>query len=359
MSDIFVNYDDVRGLFSSLAKLSRTSEKVTINGVATGIGLADFEIFPRLKLPAPALPGINLDSTAISNLLTFVGSSDLPGMRNTERLNGFCHAFGWKADAMMHFLKSTTGRLGRNPSLLFDWCNFNDLWTSKTEKEAWVRQFEKGVGLYIIAGPPGHGTNQTMRDTVVELKSNGVAIDPAPIPAYVDFDGEYPSNEYLSELDQRFEGSTVLYGQAFDDRAIHMALHFATTKIVVLLVQAASSHEALHLVRRQGDDAVKPVQAVMAMRRFFEPGLPLETTEPLRSISARTILDPRNVPEHTYWPKPFKGHLFHIATAIIGLAAKNLITPERANELVHFEVERKTAPDEIAIGNEIYSSMRR
>jgi hypothetical protein len=67
----------------------------------------------------------------------------------------------------------------------------------------------------------------------------------------------------------------------------------------------------------------------------------------------------RAAPEHTYWPKPFNGHLFHTGAAIIGLASQGLNTAERASELVQFEVERKLVPGDITIGGEHYKSLRR
>jgi hypothetical protein len=359
MSDIFLNYVDVRSLFARLARLSHADETATMAGIAEGIGLADFEVFPRLKLPPAAVPGVNLDTSTISNLLTCTRKHDLPNMRNTDRLEEFCAAFGWKADAMMHFLKSTTAAVGRNVTLKFDWSNNNDLWVNDAEEAFWLHQFKRGTGLYIIAAPPGHGSNQTMCHTVAALEASGIAVSPAPIPGYIDFDGENPSAEYLSGLDDRLARSSVLYGQAFDDRGVHMALHFAATKIVILILQADSSHAALNLVRRHGRDAVDQVRALMAMRRFFEPHMKAQPGSPLRSISARTFLDTQNAPEHTYWPKPFNGHLFHIGTAITGLAAHGLITAERASELVQFEVERKLVPGDVAIGGEHYSSFHR
>lgn len=354
MSDIFLNYDDVRLLFSGLSKLNHANEPVTMACISAAVGLPDDELFPRLKLPAPELPGINLDTSAISNLIAYARTNDLSQLRNTDRLNGFCDAFGWKPDAMMHFLKSTTAKLGRNPSLLPGWSNFNEIWINDQEKETWLRQFDKGTGLYIIVGPPGHGLSQTMRETVSQLTASRPAFDPAPIPVYDDFDGEPPSAKAIEEFDHRLKGNSLLYGPALDDSSIRMALHFARTEIVVVFIHAPSSHMALHLVRRAGEDAVQYVRVLMAVRRFFEPAKPPELPLPLRSYSARAIVEPQTVPEHTYWPTPMQAHQFPIATAIIGLAADNLITAERASELIGALAPNNLPPEKLILVGEEY-----
>lgn len=163
MSGIFLNYDDVRRLVKHLGERRPTGGTVTDAGSLLADGLNT--PFSRLetkvwsKHPPMEPEGIELTLEIYEKLRALIISSDLTRLPQVKRLSAVAECFGWRADALMHSLKTTTK--GRNQTLSDDKA-FLDRFVGavgQRKASAWKAVLEGGRGLYIVAGDIGSGAS--------------------------------------------------------------------------------------------------------------------------------------------------------------------------------------------------------
>jgi hypothetical protein len=177
MSDIFLNYDDVRHLVKFLGKYQPDEDtsfariRLIAAGLQTNVGLLN----SRLQSNDTAGgTGINLTRERYADLCVAIQSHDLMNMRNTDRLEVVANALGWRGDALMHHLKATTGEMGKNPSLSYktdfvgDFLNFVGI----EHFEHWRMMLESGPGLFVVTGTPGNGISRAMIASALLLDSS-------------------------------------------------------------------------------------------------------------------------------------------------------------------------------------------
>jgi hypothetical protein len=162
MSHISLNYDDVRGLVSWLGKHRphprdpRDCQTFISAALNTSSGL----FIARLRFGEPIEQiGIQLTLDHVTKLSHAMITQDLTALRHTDRLEVVAGCLGWRADALMHHLKTTTGKLGRNPSLEYEANlveNFSRL-AGPRRIERWTSILSGGPGLYVVTGKPGNG----------------------------------------------------------------------------------------------------------------------------------------------------------------------------------------------------------
>ena len=122
MSQIFLNYDDVRNLVSTLGKTRPTKDaRPSFTVIEAALGMPAGMLLDRLiRDGAKQDFGVHLSWQKYCDLCLAMEATDLTAVRHTERLEVVAKCLGWRADALMHQLKTTTGKLGRNESLRGD-----------------------------------------------------------------------------------------------------------------------------------------------------------------------------------------------------------------------------------------------
>ena len=122
MTAVYLNHEDIRQLLSRLGE-----PKACVNGRPVGammhvgmcLGLPARELYHRCCADGPAFPhGMPMTRDNLLSLISAVEQVDMTALRNTKRLEVVAGAFGWKPDAFMHHLKTTTAGLGRNETLM-------------------------------------------------------------------------------------------------------------------------------------------------------------------------------------------------------------------------------------------------
>jgi hypothetical protein len=162
MSHIFLNYDDVRGLVSALGKhRPRGRDQLDCQTfIAAALNTGSGLFIARLRFQSPIEgTGIQMTHEHVSKLSLAMTTRDLTTLRHTDRLEVVAGCLGWRADALMHHLKTTTGKLGRNESLVYETYlveNFNR--RAGVEQTAkWTSIVRGGPGLYAVTGEAGNG----------------------------------------------------------------------------------------------------------------------------------------------------------------------------------------------------------
>ncbi|MCS4089944.1 hypothetical protein [Rhizobium sp. BK176] len=162
MSQIFLNYDDVRGLVSWLGKhRPRARDPLGCQAfISAALNTGNGLFVARLRFETPIEQiGIQMTLEHVTKLSRAMTAKDLTVLRHTDRLEIVANCFGWRADALMHHLKSTTGKLGRNPSLQYEINlveNFSRL-AGAQRLDKWKSILRGGNGLYVVTGRPGNG----------------------------------------------------------------------------------------------------------------------------------------------------------------------------------------------------------
>lgn len=162
MSHISLNYDDVRGLVSWLGKHrphARDPQDCQ-TFISAALNTSSGLFIARLRFEGPLEQiGIQLTLHHVTRLSHAITTQDLTALRHTDRLEVVAGCLGWRADALMHYLKTTTGKLGRNPSLDYEINlveNFSRL-AGADRIEKWTSILNGGPGLYVVTGKPGNG----------------------------------------------------------------------------------------------------------------------------------------------------------------------------------------------------------
>ena len=176
MSGIFLNYDDVRRLTKILGRHRPTDDSLScIRLIAAGLGTTIGLLHNKLQGDgASSDVGINMTEAHYRDLCVTIRSHDLTAMRSTDRLEAIARSLGWRADALMHHLKSTTVDMGSNPSLRLDIDFVGDFaqFTAADQSERWRSMLSDGPGLFVVTGLPGDGVARAMISSVMILDNN-------------------------------------------------------------------------------------------------------------------------------------------------------------------------------------------
>lgn len=242
MSEIFLNYDDVRHLVKTLGKyrpednaLSRV--QLVSAGLRTNVGLFHNRLHSG---EAPSGVGINLTLDHYQRLCEALRNSDLTEMRNTDRLEVVAGALGWRADALMHHLKTVTGEMGANPSLRYDIdfvAEFVKL-VGHDHSERWRSMVNAGPGLFVVAGQPGSRVSHSWIATVMFLDPGAKARD-----------------DYMIVGRRSADGHRVYGVPARDLESFRKCVELASTSTVIATCGGASFDEARTRLAKWADTA--------------------------------------------------------------------------------------------------------
>jgi hypothetical protein len=177
MSSIFLNYDDVRHLVKFLGKHRHDDDtsfariRLVAAGLRTDVGLLN----SGLQSDGVSCgTGINLTQERYADLCVAIQSHDLRTMRNTDRLDVVARSLGWRADALMHHLKTMTGEMGQNPSLRYEIDFLGDFarFVGANHFERWRLMLNSGPGLFVVTGTPGNGISRAWIASALILDSS-------------------------------------------------------------------------------------------------------------------------------------------------------------------------------------------
>ncbi len=186
MPAVHLNYHDVRKLVAALGEKYEDSQYLFAPDLVIARALGSGHHSLRQALMDEALPGVPpLDSLlgatgvrltypAYCELRHVIATQKLDAMKNTKRLELIAGILGWKADALMHWLKTSTGHLGRNPSIPGP-PEVPPLSRLIGPHEAeWCRLLDTGPGLFLISGRTGDGISTTLVSSLQYLMKNGL-----------------------------------------------------------------------------------------------------------------------------------------------------------------------------------------
>lgn len=191
MTGAYVNHEDIRQLLSNLGKVELPDRRYIIwalEHVGRCIGLPFSVLHYRCKAPGPRSEvGIPMTSETLFALGEAVVANDFTRLRNTERLALVAGAFGWKPDAFMHQLKSTTSGLGRNETLSLDYEALPALTIRNLDSgpSVWMMLdsiSRRSDGLYLFSGPAGSGRSTTLEMTVGSIRGDKTVTIIGPEP---------------------------------------------------------------------------------------------------------------------------------------------------------------------------------
>jgi hypothetical protein len=195
MSDIFLNYDDVRHLVKFLGKhrargddsLSRI--QLVAAGLKTNVGLLHNGL---QAINSDSLSGINMTQDHYSDLCVAIRSNDLMSMRHTDRLEVVARSLGWRADSLMHHLKTTTGEMGSNPSLRYDIDFVGDFvkMVGTEHSDQWRSMLFGGPGLFVVTGQPGDGVSRSWIASVLLVDADAATTGEGIITGQRKVDGQ-------------------------------------------------------------------------------------------------------------------------------------------------------------------------
>lgn len=278
MPAVFLNYHDVRKLVSALGEkfLERPYILATDLVIAQALGSSHHSLRQAItvdsfheKPSADAVPldvtGVQLTYTAYSQLRHAIATQKLDLMKNTERLEVVAGILGWKADALMHWLKTTTSHLGRNPSIPgpYEVPPLSKLIGSHAAE--WCHLLDAGPGLFLISGKTGSGITTTLMASLKYLSRKG---NPMLWAASTQF-GE-DTSEYCTAVDG--EIPEIIGVSVFSREDAVRALELSKTKTVVATLHADSYHEAYTGFQKLVDnqrDPISTLRAHLLRRRQF------------------------------------------------------------------------------------------
>jgi hypothetical protein len=184
MSSLFLQYADARRLIAAIRELRHP---VQIDN-ATIVFCKAFDIYSSLfhrkleETPADH-PGLNFTKEVYLKIASAFYERSGSSFRNRECIELVAGAFGWRGDAFMHFLKTTTKHLTSNlsvvetpgPSALQQ---LSDL--GFTDIDNWLESLKATVGLCVVSGAAGSGKSTLQRLSVrhaTELGANALAFE--------------------------------------------------------------------------------------------------------------------------------------------------------------------------------------
>lgn len=211
MTSAYVNHEDIRQFLSNLRKVPWHSGMRMIEAVehvSSCFGLRFLALQSRCRADPPvSATGLPLTTETLIALGELFAEHDMSVLKNTKRLELVAGAFGWKPDAFMHHLKSTTAGLGRNETMHPEYTaaparTIRDLDSGRAVFQMLHALDLRKTGLFLIAGRTGSGKATTLRMTVDSLpKDKRIAL----LGPGIDFD-----DDQASPRDLRTLGNTLL-----------------------------------------------------------------------------------------------------------------------------------------------------
>ena len=260
MPAVHLNYHDVRKLVAALGEKFEESRYLFAPDLMIARALGTGHHFLRQALmeedisgvPPRSLietTGVRLTFASYCELRHAIATQKLDEMKNTKRLELIAAILGWEADALMHWLKSTTAHLGRNPSIPgpLEIPSLSAL-IGPHEVE-WCRILDSGPGLFLISGRTGDGITTTLISSLKYLMKEG--LDAKILGCSLSSDVE-------SELFMSLSGQTgkILAVAIFSAEDARKALELSHNNTVLATFHATSYVEAYtglqKLCRREG-----------------------------------------------------------------------------------------------------------
>lgn len=285
VSSIFLNYADVRNLVGYLGKPRQQSEyyfaidKIIADGFRTN----HYHLRQGVMDPSGSPgTGVNLTEAAYFTLRKAVGEMDLSKQKHTRRLAIVAEAMGWKADALMHFLKTTTGKLGRNETLKKEFFSSLSHLMGQFKAAQWEELLRTGgPGLYLIVGNPGNGIGTTLGCTIKAIAGGQSVM--TTTADYLDASSmAHPSPVIFEEND-----ANILAVNIFTAAGAFTALKAAEKSIVIATYQASSFTEAYH---RLQDLTVGTGTAIPQLRGCLTQKM-VWTDDPSKRLVADVVID--------------------------------------------------------------------
>jgi hypothetical protein len=256
MTSLFVNHEDIRQFIARLA--AETPEDRSFHGclehVIRCFGLPISEFLFRCKAAGPVADnGLPLDRTTVHALARTLVEHDFRELKNTKRLQLVASAFGWKADAFMHHLKSTTASLGRNPTLADTFSVIPEpsleALGGGSNMEAWKEAIGRhSDGLYIAVGPVGSGKSTTLQRSASHLaKHASVTIIEGEVPQ----DGTEEGRMFERAILAAMKGGTTVFvfSEIRSRRDARFALWLAERAVVLTKMHGDSPLQAINRMR--------------------------------------------------------------------------------------------------------------
>lgn len=247
MTGAYVNHEDIRQLLANLGKVELPDRRYIIwalEHVGKCIGLPFSVLHFRCKASGPRSEvGIPMTSETLFALGEAVMANDFTRLRNTERLDLVARAFGWKPDAFMHQLKSTTSGLGRNETLSLDYEALPALTIRSLDSGPSVWTMLDALerhsdGLFLFSGPTGSGKSTTLQMTLAEISPRrSVTILEPEVGSFAVSDEQL---ERLSHSLRRSPTDILALPQIRDERMARVALKMAPSMVVVATIYGES-----------------------------------------------------------------------------------------------------------------------
>jgi hypothetical protein len=177
MSSIFLHYADARRLVAAIRELRFPVgvEDATITFCKAFL-IYNGLFWRKLKEPPVDQPGLNLTTKIYLDIVRSLGQRAGSTLRNRECIELVAGAFGWRGDAFMHHLKTTTKHLSSNPSVVETpgpsaIQQITDL--GFTDIGNWLESLQAARGLCIVSGQAGSGKSTLQRLSVLHLRETG------------------------------------------------------------------------------------------------------------------------------------------------------------------------------------------
>jgi hypothetical protein len=255
MPAVYLNYHDVRKLVAALGEKYIESPYLLAPDlvIARALGSNHHTLRQALtgdhfdnELSSDVLPehtGVRLTYPAYCHLRHVIVNEKFDAMKNTKRLEVIAGILGWKADALMHSLKTTTAHLGRNPTIPGP-LEVPALSQLIGPHEAdWCRLLDSGPGLFLISGRTGDGISTTLVSSLKYLIKDAVDATILESSRFTDQGREHGS------LGDGVSGKVIAM-QIFSAEDAKKALELSQSNKVLASFHATSYHEAYTSIQK-------------------------------------------------------------------------------------------------------------
>lgn len=247
MTGAYLNHEDIRQFLANLGKKKIGDGLDPHRGlehVAACFGLSFPQLDFRCRATGPAsFTGVPLTRETMFALGDMVTERDMSVLKNSKRLDLVAGAFGWKGDAFMHHLKSTTAGLGRNVTMSpgYDGIPVMNVRDLDSGPSVWVMLDSlnrHADGLFLFAGPTGSGKSTMLQMTVRSLpKDKTVSIIQPDLEAM-----PFPPIrvDEMSQALRRSPPDILVMPEIRDEESAKFALQMAENMIVLATIHGGS-----------------------------------------------------------------------------------------------------------------------